>query len=118
MCLRKARCLRFFSRRPLAGRTDIAGASADPACRAAAPARAGLVRADQAAPVAAGRAEVPAAGRSSHPPERWSESPMAQRRPAADRSEEHTSELHSLLRISYAVLCLKKKQSQRTACEH
>src|SRR3546814_6556815 len=25
------------------------------------------------------------------------------------RSEEHTSELHSLLRISYAVFCLKKK---------
>src|SRR3546814_5675679 len=29
------------------------------------------------------------------------------------RSEEHTSELQSLMRISYAVLCLKKKQ-QRT----
>src|SRR3546814_1269917 len=26
------------------------------------------------------------------------------------RSEEHTSELQSLMRISYAVLCLKKKQ--------
>src|SRR3546814_20691767 len=26
------------------------------------------------------------------------------------RSEEHTSELQSLLRISYAVFCLKKKQ--------
>src|SRR3546814_10558723 len=25
------------------------------------------------------------------------------------RSEEHTSELHSLMRISYAVFCLKKK---------
>src|SRR3546814_9629129 len=33
--------------------------------------------------------------------------------PAADvrrRSEEHTSELQSLLRISYAVFCLKKKK--------
>src|SRR3546814_3296679 len=29
---------------------------------------------------------------------------------AADRSEEHTSELQSLMRISYAVFCLKKKQ--------
>src|SRR3546814_9115868 len=29
--------------------------------------------------------------------------------PAAERSEEHTSELQSLLRISYAVFCLKKK---------
>src|SRR3546814_6411151 len=28
---------------------------------------------------------------------------------AADRSEEHTSELQSLMRISYAVFCLKKK---------
>src|SRR3546814_1762928 len=29
---------------------------------------------------------------------------------AATRSEEHTSELQSLMRISYAVFCLKKKQ--------
>src|SRR3546814_7804971 len=31
-------------------------------------------------------------------------------RDAVDRSEEHTSELQSLMRISYAVFCLKKKQ--------
>src|SRR3546814_1541755 len=30
---------------------------------------------------------------------------------AQDRSEEHTSELQSLMRISYAVFCLKKKKS-------
>src|SRR3546814_3651066 len=30
-------------------------------------------------------------------------------RVAGDRSEEHTSELQSLMRISYAVFCLKKK---------
>src|SRR3546814_16913628 len=30
-------------------------------------------------------------------------------RPGHDRSEEHTSELQSLMRISYAVFCLKKK---------
>src|SRR3546814_9172918 len=29
---------------------------------------------------------------------------------AASRSEEHTSELQSLMRISYAVFCLKKKK--------
>src|SRR3546814_5989756 len=29
------------------------------------------------------------------------------------RSEEHTSELQSLMRISYAVFCLKKKNIQR-----
>src|SRR3546814_16180282 len=28
------------------------------------------------------------------------------------RSEEHTSELQSLMRISYAVFCLKKKKNQ------
>src|SRR3546814_2300787 len=31
---------------------------------------------------------------------------------AAKRSEEHTSELQSLMRISYAVFCLKKKKHQ------
>src|SRR3546814_18316016 len=30
---------------------------------------------------------------------------------AAPRSEEHTSELQSLMRISYAVFCLKKKKT-------
>src|SRR3546814_8112393 len=30
------------------------------------------------------------------------------------RSEEHTSELQSLMRISYAVFCLKKKKSHKT----
>src|SRR3546814_10868781 len=29
-----------------------------------------------------------------------------------DRSEEHTSELQSLMRISYAVFCLKKKKTE------
>src|SRR3546814_1697615 len=32
----------------------------------------------------------------------------------AFRSEEHTSELQSLMRISYAVFCLKKKKKQKT----
>src|SRR3546814_5759833 len=32
---------------------------------------------------------------------------------AAWRSEEHTSELQSLMRISYAVFCLKKKKIQQ-----
>src|SRR3546814_6163092 len=35
------------------------------------------------------------------------------------RSEEHTSELQSLMRISYAVFCLKKKKNQnRTQTQH
>src|SRR3546814_9295747 len=33
--------------------------------------------------------------------------------PGAWRSEEHTSELQSLMRISYAVFCLKKKNTTR-----
>src|SRR3546814_404711 len=42
--------------------------------------------------------DLPGHGRSAHLP------------PGADyRSEEHTSELQSLMRISYAVFCLKKK---------
>src|SRR3546814_7897036 len=35
------------------------------------------------------------------------------RDPVRDRSEEHTSELQSLMRISYAVFCLKKKKHKQ-----
>src|SRR3546814_5163520 len=38
----------------------------------------------------------------------WARQQVAER-----RSEEHTSELQSLMRISYAVFCLKKKNQQR-----
>src|SRR3546814_4801798 len=34
--------------------------------------------------------------------------------PHGQRSEEHTSELQSLMRISYAVFCLKKKKIKKT----
>src|SRR3546814_2658826 len=34
------------------------------------------------------------------------------------RSEEHTSELQSLMRISYAVFCLKKKKKQTQTSNH
>src|SRR3546814_5125923 len=36
-----------------------------------------------------------------------------ERRAYRDRSEEHTSELQSLMRISYAVFCLKKKKTTK-----
>src|SRR3546814_4090078 len=36
----------------------------------------------------------------------------------APRSEEHTSELQSLMRISYAVFCLKKKKRKHTYHTH
>src|SRR3546814_7046336 len=39
-------------------------------------------------------------------------------RRGADRSEEHTSELQSLMRISYAVFCLKKKKNNNTKQNH
>src|SRR3546814_6357520 len=39
---------------------------------------------------------------------------LLRRRQPQDRSEEHTSELQSLMRISYAVFCLKKKNNIMT----
>src|SRR3546814_5178551 len=40
--------------------------------------------------------------------------PCEQVLPETYRSEEHTSELQSLMRISYAVFCLKKKKKKQT----
>src|SRR3546814_6149511 len=41
---------------------------------------------------------------------------VPERRPfVVERSEEHTSELQSLMRISYAVFCLKKKRNKHNA---
>src|SRR3546814_2858342 len=37
---------------------------------------------------------------------------LLRRSPVRQRSEEHTSELQSLMRTSYAVFCLKKKTTQ------
>src|SRR3546814_9434393 len=49
---------------------------------------------------------------SQHPPNFPAIVPDAssERPPLGERSEEHTSELQSLMRISYAVFCLKKKK--------
>src|SRR3546814_2649743 len=44
--------------------------------------------------------------------------PSTYRRFARMRSEEHTSELQSLMRISYAVFCLKKKKNTRIKKNH
>src|SRR3546814_10215392 len=41
--------------------------------------------------------------------------PVGSRNLSRARSEEHTSELQSLMRISYAVFCLKKKTSNKRA---
>src|SRR3546814_8807092 len=44
-------------------------------------------------------------------PEKPAASVLAQQHRRQPRSEEHTSELQSLMRISYAVFCLKKKNN-------
>src|SRR3546814_6754750 len=38
--------------------------------------------------------------------------------PSLKRSEEHTSELQSLMRISYAVFCLKQKNNSKAPKQH
>src|SRR3546814_2939226 len=48
----------------------------------------------------------PVAGTAGLVPSAW--------HPASERSEEHTSDLQSLMRISYAVFCLKKKYKTKT----
>src|SRR3546814_8994983 len=50
------------------------------------------------------------AGRGHHRDPRGDPAPV-------ERSEEHTSELQSLMRISYAVFCLKKKNKTQTIKE-
>src|SRR3546814_2590427 len=44
----------------------------------------------------------------------WWQAMRASKDPSTLRSEEHTSELQSLMRISYAVFCLKKKKTTQS----
>src|SRR3546814_4728781 len=48
-----------------------------------------------------------------HPGCRRGRAPFAIAQLRQERSEEHTSELQSLMRISYAVFCLKKKNNNK-----
>src|SRR3546814_1675497 len=60
-------------------------------------------------------------GRASPwPPDTAAQAGSSRPREAAPpaRSEEHTSELQSLMRNSYAVFCLKKKNTQKTIISH
>src|SRR3546814_6194986 len=58
--------------------------------------------------------EVAQGGHADHPGHGADEAPEPE--PASvHRSEEHTSELQSLMRISYAVFCLKKKKLSHNA---
>src|SRR3546814_6432657 len=52
-------------------------------------------------------------GRHGHAEHGAHEARSEQRHRFCHRSEEHTSELQSLMRISYAVLCLKKKKKKK-----
>src|SRR3546814_7626003 len=54
------------------------------------------------------------ARRPDHRASRRAQEPADHARAQRGRSEEHTSELQSLMRISYAVFCLKKKINLNT----
>src|SRR3546814_5155028 len=85
----------FRSRRPTV-RTALVGADRGPACP----------------PISDRRGENRASCcRRAHQSEEGRQAWRADRpRSGFGRSEEHTSELQSLMRISYAVFCLKKKK--------
>src|SRR3546814_8153733 len=59
-----------------------------------------------------GRGRIAAVGDRRRPHVRWAAPAERRTAGAGLRSEEHTSELQSLMRISYAVFCLKKKNNQ------
>src|SRR3546814_2723679 len=57
-------------------------------------------------------ARMPCPGNDAIPHENEPGPPCAPSDRSSQRSEEHTSELQSLMRISYAVFCLKKKKKK------
>src|SRR3546814_5035305 len=63
---------------------------------------------------------APSHRESCRQPRRFSswEAATASGSPPTERSEEHTSELQSLMRISYAVFCLKKKSTLTPMYHH
>src|SRR3546814_17342931 len=81
------------------------GVRADPKCDAAAIAAAKPVR--SASEASNGRSSASSSARRVNSAAKCASSNGDN---AAMRSEEHTSELQSLMRISYAVFCLKKKK--------
>src|SRR3546814_3159637 len=68
-----------------------------------------------AAPKASSAPQSPAANGGAGNEEESAAPPTTAPAPApAPRSEEHTSELQSLMRISYAVFCLKKTKQEKS----
>src|SRR3546814_4733557 len=65
---------------------------------------------DQHLPVMEAGASLPADRAQRRDQHRARQRQLDERAPPHARSEEHTSELQSLMRISYAVFCLKKKK--------
>src|SRR3546814_9744801 len=65
--------------------------------------------------VAGSRTQAAGGGRRIPEPARPAPYRRSLRSAAGARSEEHTSELQSLMRISYAVFCLKKKKNKEGA---
>src|SRR3546814_1542509 len=82
---------------------DELSSRAEPIRERSIPAFVAIARADVAKTGVNGHATVNIDGQLLQLPTRISDS----------RSEEHTSELQSLMRISYAVFCLKKKKKKR-----
>src|SRR3546814_3260677 len=68
---------------------------------------------DLGAPITEPRRPLPDFGVLPSPPRAPDGRMPTPHRPLVIRSEEHTSELQSLMRISYAVFCLKKKNTKK-----
>src|SRR3546814_2302139 len=98
------------------GMDDLAvSGGALPACYHAAP-NGAYSQKDQGSPRPAQSAGIfPGRRRTAnHGPDRNTHLSLARWASRRNRSEEHTSELQSLMRISYAVFCLKKKKNIKT----
>src|SRR3546814_7669844 len=100
------------------GDADEARRSVGPFLAVEARAERAVFPADQFGAAAPGGAELFLLARMHRPPIGGDEHRRLSPRPARTgnfrRSEEHTSELQSLMRISYAVFCLKKKKKTHT----
>src|SRR3546814_2970081 len=86
-------------------RADVKGPGGSPVPKAE---RQQMTRDSSGNPVVVSRHQPHSGGKQPHDssPHSHAATPRIER---GERSEEHTSELQSLLRISYAVFCLKKK---------
>src|SRR3546814_5000282 len=105
------RCARPDERRKPGAAGNVlrrhSGAFADVLARAGAD----RIRRPHLDPVAVAAGAAPGAGHARRADLELRDGARAHRGSPDGRSEEHTSELQSLMRISYAVFCLKKKNT-------